>query len=84
MRLPEFWLLDLLDMFVTSLNIEVVLEALRRRNSLLETVLSESLLAGHDMQSVHARSPSSLATCSEFFCYTVGPAIPSFCFELFS
>ena len=75
MRLPEFWLLDLLDMFVTPLNIEVVLEALRCRNSLLETVLSESLLAGHDMQSVHARSPSRLATGSEFFCYTVGPGI---------
>ena len=75
MGLPAFWLLDLLDMIVTPVNIEVVLEALRCRNSLLETVLSESLLAGHDMQSVHARSPSSLATCSEFFCYTVGPGI---------
>ena len=83
MRLSEFWLLDLLDMFVTPLNIEVVLEALRRRNSLLETVLSESLLAGHDMQSVHARSPSSLATCREFFCYTVGPRIIHLYFKLF-
>lgn len=84
MRLSEFWLLDLLDMFVTPLNIEVVLEALRRRNSLLETVLSESLLAGHDMQSVHARSPSSLAKCREFFCYTVGPRIIHLYFKLFS
>ena len=53
MRLPAFWLLDLLDMIVTPFHIEVILEALRRRNSLLETVLSEFLLAGHDMQSVH-------------------------------
>ena len=53
MRLPGFWLLDLLDMFVTPFHIEVILEALRRRNSLLETVLSEFLLAGHDMHSVH-------------------------------
>ena len=83
MGLPGFWLLDLLDMFVTSLNIEVVLEALRCRNSLLETVLSESLLAGHGMQSVHARSPSSLATCSKFFCYTVGPRIIHLYFKLF-
>ena len=53
MRLPEFWLLDLLDMIVTPFHVEGILEALRRRNSLLETVLSEFLLAGHDMQSVH-------------------------------
>jgi len=32
MRLPAFWLLDLLDMIVTPFYVGVVLEAFRRRS----------------------------------------------------
>ena len=84
MRLPEFWLLDLLDMIVTPFHVEVMLEALRRRSSLLDTALAKSPFAGQDMQSEHARGPHSLVMCDEFVCYTVGPAIIPLCFELFS
>ena len=84
MRLPEFWLLDLLDMIVTPFYVGVVLEAFRRRSSLLDTTPAKFPFAGQDMQSVHARSPHSLVKRDEFVCYTVGPTILPLCFELFS
>ena len=59
MRLPAFWLLDLLDMFVTPFHVEVMVEPLHRRRSLLDVALSKHSLAGHDMQPMHARSPKS-------------------------
>ena len=59
MRLPAFWLLDLLDIFVTPFHVEVMIDSLRRRRLLLDAALSKHSLAGHDIQPMHARSPKS-------------------------
>lgn len=57
MRLPEFWLLDLLDMIVTPSHVEVMVESLRRRRSLLDVALSKHSLAGHDMHAHACTKP---------------------------
>ena len=44
---------------VTPSHVEVMVESLRRRRSLLDVALSKHSLAGHDMQPMHARSPKS-------------------------